>query len=69
MVERNAFLAHQKHEYRVSQLGEHECSAPLKKEGRLLWNFVSFDRRTLTLRKMVEKKAFSFKPKKQFHVS
>ena len=27
MVERKAFLANPKHQYRVSQCGEHDCSA------------------------------------------
>ena len=33
MVERKAFLANPKHQYRVSQCGEHDCSAPNKKNG------------------------------------
>ena len=33
MVERIVFLANQKHQYRVPQRGEHDCSADNKKNG------------------------------------
>ena len=33
MVERKAFLANPKHQYCVSQSGEHNCSAHNKKNG------------------------------------
>ena len=33
MVERKAFPANQKHQYCVSQRGEHDCSAHNKKNG------------------------------------
>ena len=33
MVERKAFLAKPKHQYRVSQCGEHDCSATNIKNG------------------------------------
>ena len=33
MVERKAFLANPKHEYRASQGGEHDCGANNKKNG------------------------------------
>ena len=33
MVERKAFLANPKHEYLVSQHGEHDCSANNEKSG------------------------------------
>ena len=33
MVERKAFLPNPKHQYRVSKLGEHFCSAKNKKNG------------------------------------
>ena len=33
MVEKKAFLANPKHQYRVSQHGEHDCSANNKKNG------------------------------------
>ena len=33
MVERKAFLANPKHEYRVSQCEEHDCSANNNKDG------------------------------------
>ena len=33
MVGRNAFPVNQKHQYRVSQQGEHDCSAHNKKGG------------------------------------
>ena len=33
MVERKAFLANAKHQYRVHQCGEHDCSANNKKNG------------------------------------
>ena len=43
---------------------------PITKKWRLLWEtkFVTFDRWTLTIRKMVERKAFIAKPKCQYHV-
>ena len=31
MVEKNAFLANQKHQYRLAQRGKHDCSANNKK--------------------------------------
>ena len=33
MVERNAFLANQKHEYHISQRDEHDCNAHNEKSG------------------------------------
>ena len=33
MVERRAFLAQSKHQYRVSQWGEHDCTAHKEKNG------------------------------------
>ena len=33
MVKRKAFLANPKHEYDISQWGEHDCSANNKKNG------------------------------------
>ena len=33
MVERKAFLANPKHQYHVSQYGEHYCSAHIEKNG------------------------------------
>ena len=33
MVERKAFLANPKHQYRVSQYGGHDCSAHTEKNG------------------------------------
>ena len=32
-MEKKAFLANPKHQYRVSQYGEHDCSAHNKKNG------------------------------------
>ena len=71
MVERNTFLANPKHQYHVSLWGEHDCHAYNKKEWRLFRasKFVSIDKRTLILRKMVEGKGFPTKPKHQYHVS
>ena len=40
MVERNAFLANQNHEYRVSQRDEHDCSAHNEKNGDY-WEYPS----------------------------
>ena len=66
-----AFLAKPKHQYHVSQWGEHDCSVESQKEWRLIWKsrFLSFDRWTLILWKMVERKASRAKQKLQYHVS
>ena len=71
MVERKAFLANSKHQYRVSQSKEHDCSAQPQKEFIILWEskFVSFDRCTLIIREMVERKPFLAKSKHQYCVS
>ena len=71
MVERKTFLANPNHQYRVSQYGEHDCSAQSQKEWRLLQEskFDSFYAQTLILGKMVERKTFLAKPKHQCHVS
>ena len=71
MLEKKAFLAKGKHQYHVSQYGEHGCSAQSQKKQRLLWEskLVSFHRWTLTIRKMVKIKAFPANPKLQCCVS
>ena len=71
MVKRKAFLANSKHQYQVSQCGEHDCSAQSQKEWRLLWefDFDTFHGWTLILRKMVEWKAYLANPKHQYGVS
>ena len=60
MLERKDFLANPKHQHRVSQCREHDCSAQSQKERRLLREskFDSFDGQTLIIRKIMEKKAF-----------
>ena len=71
MVERKAFLANSKHQYRVSQCGEHDCSARNKKNGDF-YEYPSlshFMDETLILRKMVERKVFLANQKHQYHVS
>ena len=70
MVERNAFLANPKHQYHVSQYGENDCSAQSQKEYRLLQDskFDLFDRWTLILRKIIERKLFLANPKHQYLV-
>ena len=69
MVERKAFLANPKHQYRLSQYGEHDYGA--HKKWRLLWvsKFDPFHRWTLIIRKMVEIKAFHENAKHQYHAS
>ena len=42
MVERKAFLADPKHQYRVFQCGERDCSAHNKKNGDY-YDFPNFD--------------------------
>ena len=71
MAERKTFLTKPKHQSRVSQYREHDCSGQSQKEWRLLQElkFRSFDGQTLIKREMVEKKSFLAKPKHQYHVS
>ena len=65
MVERKTFLANPNHQYRVSQRGQHDCSAQSQNKWRLLREskFDSFDAQTLITGKMVERKPFLAKPK------
>ena len=71
MVERKAFIAKLKHQYCVSQRGKHDCSAKSQNELGLLQEskFVSFLKRTLIMRKKLERKAFFPNPKSQYRVS
>ena len=47
IVERKAFLANPKHQYRVSQYGEHDCS-PITKKMQIIMSIqvFSFNERT-----------------------
>ena len=69
-MERKAFHENPKHQYRVSQSGEHDCSAHTK-ECRLLQvsKFDSFHKRTLIISKMGERKSFLANLKHQYRVS
>ena len=71
MVELKAFLAKPKYQNRAYQWEECVYSAQSTKERRLLQEskFVQFERWTLILRKMVERKAFFTKRKHQNHAS
>ena len=71
MVERKAFFAKLKHQYHVSQWGEHDGSAQSQKEWRLFLelSFISIDGQTLILSKVVERIVFLAKPKYQYYVS
>ena len=71
MVEGKAFLANPKHQYHVSQFGEHDCSAHNKKQLGLsqVSKFVSFHGWTLIIGKIMERKASLANPKHQYCVS
>ena len=71
MMERKAFLRKPKHNKHVSQWKEHVYTAQSQEEWSLSWKskFVLFDEQTLTLRKMVEIKAFLANPTHQYNVS
>ena len=60
MVERKAFLGNPKHQYYVTQRGEHDCIAHNQKKCRFLWvsKFVSFQGWTLITGKMAKKLLF-----------
>ena len=70
-MERKALLANLKHQYHVSQYGEHDCCAQSQKECRFSREskFDSFDWQTLIIKKLVERKAFLVDAKRQYHVS
>ena len=69
--EKKLFLQNLKHQYHVSQCGEHGRSTNNKKKWRLLCasKFVSFLESILIVRKMVERKAFVANPKHQCRIS
>ena len=69
-MEWKAFLAKAKYQNHVSQYGECDYSAQSHEEWRLLWEskFDVFYGWTLTIRKMVEWKAFLENPKHQYHL-
>ena len=69
-VERWAFFMKPKHQCYLSQLVEWVYGARTWKERRLLCEFVfvSIDKRTFIL-KMVKRKAFFMKQKRQYHLS
>ena len=70
MVEIKAFLANTNHQDRVSQCGEHDCSAN-NKRNRDYYEYPSLSHMTNTLIiwKMVKKEAFLPNPKHQYRVS
>ena len=70
MVERKAFLANLKHQYYVSQCGEHDCSAHNKKIETItsiqacLISWMNYD-----YKENGGKKGFLRNPKHEYHVS
>ena len=70
MVERKAFLANPKHQYDVSQRGEHDCSAHNKRiEIIISIQVYLISRITLIIMKMVKTKVVLANPTHQYHVS
>ena len=69
MVERKAFLANPKHQYRVSQRGEHDCSAITKRMEIIMGIQVCLiSQMNVNFGKMVERNAFLANPKRQYRV-
>ena len=70
MVERKAFLANPRLQYRASQCGEHVCSAHNERNvDYCVSKFDSFHEWTLIISKIVGRKAFLANLEHQYHVS
>ena len=70
MVERKAFLAIPKHQDRISQWEEHDCSANNERWSLLqVSEFVLFHGWSLIIKKIVERKGFLANPKHQYNLS